>query len=511
MQAATDTDVLICGAGPTGLMLALRLARSGVRLRIVDAAAEPGTTSRALVVHARTLEFYRQIGLVEEFLRVAMPFDAINLWIRGSRVARAPFGRIGEGASRYPFAVVCTQDRHERFLIEQLERVGVRVERPTALVGFEQDADRVRIRLERGDGGKEECEARYLAGCDGIRSKVREGLGAGFPGGTYSHFFYVADVEARGPVMNGELHVAVDEADFMAIFPLNGGRTGRLIGIVHEEDEAVRQALTWDDVRGTAAEQLGVEVERINWFSTYRVHHRVAERFQQGRVFLLGDAAHVHSPAGGQGMNTGLGDAVNLAWKLADVVHGRARETLLDSYAPERIAFAERLVASTDRVFVLATSAGRLARLIRTRIVPLVVPIAFRLGFFRRLMFRAVSQTGIHYRACGLNAGSAGPVRGGDRLPWVELNGGTTRTDNFAELDGVCWQAHVYGKPGPGLPEACAKLDLPLRVFTWDPAMQRPGLVRDALYLVRPDGHVGWVDASGDPTRLTGFLAGVRV
>jgi 2-polyprenyl-6-methoxyphenol hydroxylase-like FAD-dependent oxidoreductase len=503
-----NADVLICGAGPTGLMLALRLARSGVRVRLVDAAAEPGTTSRALVVHARTLEFYRQMGLAEAFLGESLTFGAVNLWIRGRQVGHVALGPIGKGVSPFPYMVVCPQDRHERFLIEHLKEAGVEVERSTELLDFNQEPDRVRARLQTARG-EETCEAAYLAGCDGARSRVRKVLGTGFPGGTYTRAFYVVDVDARGPVMNDELHVALDEADFLAVFPLKGGRTARLIGTVSAEQESARESLRWEDVGREAAERFGIDVERVNWFSTYRVHHRVATHFRQGRAFLLGDAAHVHSPVGGQGMNTGIGDAVNLAWKLADVVQGRAQASLLDSYEPERIAFARRLVATTDRAFVAATGTGRLARLVRMRILPLVLPVLVRFRAVRRAMFRTVSQTAIHYRGSLLSAGAVGAVHGGDRLPWVELDGSAAAADNFAVLDGRRWQVHVYGEPGPGLAETCRTLDLPLHVFAWRTAMRKAGLTQDALYLVRPDGYVALVDAGTRPATIALYMEAV--
>src|SRR5207249_9237714 len=173
------------------------------------------------------------------------------------------------------------------------------------------------------------------------------------------------------------------------------------------------------DVSTRVIEWIRVDVERVNWFSTYRVHHRVAARFRRGRAFVLGDAAHIHSPVGGQGMNTGIGDAVNLAWKLAAVLHGRADEALLDSYEPERIAFARRLVATTDRAFTGVTSRGAIARLVRLDLVPLLIPPLFELATVRRFIFRTVSQTSVNYRGSSLSEGRAGAVHGGDRLPWV--------------------------------------------------------------------------------------------
>src|SRR5262249_3829770 len=194
---------------------------------------------------------------------------------------------------------------------------------------------------------------------------------------------------------------------------------------------------------------LKLTLAKVNWFSTYHVHHRVASRFREGRVFLLGDAAHVHSPVGGQGMNTGIGDAVNLAWKLAAVLTGAVRDDLLDVFELERVASARRLVAPTDRIFTLVTKQGTIARFVRTRLVPLISPWLFRLPGVRRFVFQTVSQIGINYRDSPLSEGSAGAVRGGDRLPWVETAPGQ---DNFDPLTSLAWQVHVYGEPLYGEP-----------------------------------------------------------
>jgi len=382
-----NTDVLIVGAGPTGLVLALWLTRLGVRVRIVDKTAEPGTTSRALAVQARTLELYRQVGLADAIVSGGRKMVAVNLWTAGKQVAHVVFGNMGADLSPFPYALIYPQDEHERLLIDRLAEAGVHVERQTELVSFEETAAGVRARLRPADGVANVCEAAYLAGCDGAHSAVREGLAIGFPGGTYNHLFYVADVDAQGMVMNGELHGALDTTDFLIVFPLKADGRARLIGTVRTDGERERDALSWDDVSHRVIEWMRIDVTRVNWFSTYRVHHRVADRFRQGRAFLLGDAAHIHSPVGGQGMNTGIGDAVNLAWKLAAVVRGRARQSLLDSYEPERIAFARRLVATTDQAFTGVTSDGAIARHIRLNVVPAVAPARLAVGAARGLKF----------------------------------------------------------------------------------------------------------------------------
>jgi len=450
-------------------------------------------------VQARTLELYQPLGLASTVIDRGVRVVAVNFWVGAARVARAIFGDGGVGLSPFPYAVIFPQDEHERLLIERLRQAGVTVERRVELLGFEDGGDGVRARLRSADG-TEAFEAAYLTGCDGASSTVRDGLAVGFPGGTYEHLFYVADVEARAPAMDGQLHGTLDEAEFLLVFPLKGERRARLIGIVRDEAERRRDGLSWDDVGQDVIARIGIAVERVNWFSTYHVHHRVADRFRKGRVFLLGDAAHIHSPVGGQGMNTGIGDAVNLAWKLAAVLHGRAAGSLLDSYEPERIAFARRLVATTDRAFTLVTSRGPIARYVRTKVVPVLVPLVFRARAARWLMFRTISQTGLSYRDSPLSVGRAGRVHGGDRLPWVEA------ADNFAPLSSLTWQVHVYGQATPEIGAACRQHRLALHVFPWQSAIRRTGLRRDAVYLVRPDGYVALADPDARASTLTRYL-----
>ncbi len=496
--------MLVVGAGPTGLILALWLKRLGVDVRIVDKTAQPGTTSRALVVHARTLELYRQLGLSDDMEKLGLPFSAINLWVRSKPVARVELGDFGRGLTPFPRMLIVPQDQHERLLIDHLARLGVAVERRTELVAFAERDERIVARTRAADGVETTREAAFLVGCDGAHSRVREGLGVGFPGGTYQRMFYVADVDLRGPVDNHELHLALDDADFFAVFPLKGEHAARVIGTIRHDAEAHRD-LTWDDVSSDARRRMGITVDHLNWFSTYRVHHRVVETFQVGGVFLAGDAAHIHSPVGGQGMNTGIGDASNLAWKLAAVLRGRAGAAILGSYQPERIAFARRLVATTDRAFTLVTRDGALARQVRLRLVPLAVPALLRGRGARRLMFRVLSQTQLNYRGGPVSDGRAGHVRGGDRLPWVASvdPGGS---DNFTPLASLDWQVRVYGEAPLPLQAAASANGLPVHVFPWTADAGRAGLARDAVYLVRPDGYVGLADREARAETLQRYL-----
>jgi 2-polyprenyl-6-methoxyphenol hydroxylase-like FAD-dependent oxidoreductase len=502
------SDVLIIGAGPTGLVLALWLTRLGVKVRLIDQTVEPGTTSRALAVQARTLELYRQLDLADTVVAQGHKIPAVNLWVKGERATRLPFETIGADLTPYAFLQIFPQDQHERLLIERLGALGVSVERRAELIGFKDEGERVTARIRGPDGKEETAEASYIAGCDGARSLVRETIGTGFPGGTYRQIFYVADIEASGPPLDGELHIDLDEADFLAVFPLAGKGRARLIGTVRGERADQPDKLQFEDVSGRAIDHLKVNIEKVNWFSTYRVHHRVTEHFRKGRAFLLGDAAHIHSPAGGQGMNTGIGDAINLAWKLAAVLAGTASDELLDSYEAERIGFARRLVATTDRVFSFATADGRIADILRTRVAPILIPKVIRFERAREFLFRTVSQIMLNYRGGPLSQGSAGHVHGGDRLPWVACDG----HDNFDTLAIMEWQVHVYGTASAELSRWCSSHGVALHAFEWHAQHETAGLARDALYLVRPDSYVAFADASASADALERYFSvrGIR-
>jgi 2-polyprenyl-6-methoxyphenol hydroxylase-like FAD-dependent oxidoreductase len=483
--------VLICGAGPTGLVLALWLAKRRVPFRIIDKAPHAGIASRALVVQARTLEFYRMLGVDKVIVDQARKVDQLRLWVRQRHVGTVLFNRAATGISAFPNFYVFPQDEHERVLEAELEKLGVHVERNTELVSFKEEHNGIDAQLKRTGGETSAGEistvrVAYLAGCDGSRSRVREIIGAAFPGGTYDPIYYVADIIASGPVINGGLNLALDEADFLAVFPMTGEGRVRLVGTI-DSDQPDRQ-FQWDDVSQDIIRRLQIETKTVNWFSTYRVHHRVASFFRKCRAVLFGDAAHVHIPVGGQGMYTGIGDANNLAWKLDAVLRRNTPETILDTYEQERIPFAKSLVNTTDRVFTFVNKRSALATAIRTRVVPLIVPRLFQSPAIRRAAFRLVSQTRIHYPKSDLTAGAAGHLHGGDRLPW--LNG----EDNYAPLTTLDWQLHCYGP----IPAWCRNIDV-------HPFAPGGPIQTGTLCLIRPDGYIGWIGNSEDQQGLIAY------
>ena len=524
-------QVLICGAGPTGLVLALWLAKRQVRFRIIDKAPRAGIASRALVIQARTLEFYRMLGIDQAIVAHTRKVDQLRLWVKQRQAGTVFFGREAIDISPFPHFYVFPQDEHEELLEQELDKLGVRIERNTELLAFEETAGGIDAHLRTVDGETTETatiRVAYLAGCDGSHSKVRETLGADFPGGTYDPTYYVADIVASGPVINNDLNLALDDADFLAVFPMRGEDRVRLVGTVAAGQTQPSQpqagqaqppqtsqphppqsqtpgdpapaTLKWEDVSRDILGRLQLEEKTVNWFSTYRVHHRVASFFQKGRAFLCGDAAHVHSPVGGQGMNTGIGDAINLAWKLDAVLQHDAPASLLDTYEKERRPFALSLVNTTDRVFTFINQRSRLATMIRTRLAPVIMPRLFRIAAIRRAAFRLVSQTRIHYRGSSLSAGAAGSLRGGDRLPWL------ARQDNYAALASLDWQIHCYGPPPAAVADWCGHTRLPLHIFA--PSDRIPA---GTVCLIRPDGHIGWIGRSAYREGLTAYAATWRL
>ena len=497
-----DSDVLVVGAGPTGLMLANQLARRGVRALIVDRHAGPSVQTRALGVQARTLEIYSHLGMVKRALELGKRATGANIWALGRRAARIPLGAIGLDISPYPFLLILGQDDNERLLGEVLRDQGMTVNWNTELVGLAQETDRVRATLRQPDGATREITAAWVAGCDGAHSAVRDLNNIAFQGAPYEHAFFVADTQAAGTMVPDELNVYLWREGFHLFFPMRGMDHWRVVGIVPPELRG-KKDLTFEDVIPSVREEAGsgLSFQKCSWFSTYRIHHRRAGRFRDRRCFLLGDAAHIHSPVGAQGMNTGLQDAYNLAWKLALVVSGRAGVALLDSYENERIPVARRLLSTTDRAFSLIVSDNWLAGLFRTRV--LVKVMAFAMGFdrVRKLAFRTISQTGIHYRESSLSESPAGwpeaAPRAGDRFPWLSfkfLPEGPAE-DLFGKLDDTRFNLIVIGQPAP--PNGVPGLGDLLRIHTvpGDPAndreLARAHIPRPSFYLLRPDGHVG--------------------
>jgi 2-polyprenyl-6-methoxyphenol hydroxylase-like FAD-dependent oxidoreductase len=510
------TEILIVGAGPTGLMLANQLARRGLRPLIIDRHPGPSLQTRALGVQARTLEIYAKLGLAERAIELGKRGNGAHLWSEGRQIGAVSLSDAGSRQTPYPYILVLGQDDNERIMGEKLREWGVDVQWNTELLALEQHPAHVVATLRQPNGDTQTVAANWVAGCDGARSSVRTLSGIDFPGAPYEHVFFVADVEATGSMAADEVNVYLWHAGFHLFFPMRGRDHWRIVGIVPPQlrDKAgLEFADVMPSVQGQAGASLSIRV--CSWFSTYRIHHRAAARFRDRRCFVLGDAAHVHSPVGAQGMNTGLQDAYNLAWKLALVIEGKADAVLLDSYEAERRPVAQRLLDTTDRGFRLVVSDSPFAGLFRTQILARIAAFAVNRRRVQRLAFRTVSQTGIHYRASPLSVAAAAlpqqAPQAGDRFPWMhlQLEAGGQIQDLFQALDDTRCNLLVFGHEPPLLPD----MDGLLRVHTIpvtacnEAEQARVHVPRSAFYLLRPDGHVGLCGHAVDAEVLRRYFA----
>ncbi|MBI3775262.1 MAG: FAD-dependent monooxygenase [Gammaproteobacteria bacterium] len=516
MKIPAHCDVLIIGAGPTGLMLACQLARRGIRATIIERNAGPALQSRALGVQARTLEIYAQLGIAARALELGERATGANIWVEGRFGARVPVNDIGRNLSPYPYLLILGQDDNERLLGDYLREHGGQVHWNTELTGLAQDADGVRATLKNSDGSVHDIRARWVAGCDGARSAVRSLNKIDFPGAPYEHVFFVADTSVTGPMRPGELNVYLWRNEFHLFFPMRGRDHWRVAGIVPVELRD-RADLKFADVVPAIRQQAGATLEfsECRWFSTYRIHHRRAEHFRAQRCFLLGDAAHIHSPVGAQGMNTGLQDAYNLAWKLALVIEGRADAALLDSYAAEREPVAEDLLRSTDRGFALVVSDHWISRVLRTRVMYRVIALAMHFERIRKHAFASISQIGIHYRRSALSAAAPdlpddGP-QAGDRFPWLHLKfaPGAAAEDIFARFDDTRFNLLAIGQPP--LTATPPELDSLLHTHVIpgpdnEQVLHGAGISSPSFYLLRPDGHIGIAGKHLDAAVLSRYL-----
>ncbi len=535
------TDVLIVGAGPTGLIMAIQLARQGIRFRIVDKEPERSDKSRALAVHARSLEILARMGLADELIRRGARTLQANLNVNGRFVTAVEFDDIGVEETPYPFILLVSQAQTERVLESHLNSLGAKVERPLRLTGFSQDGDGVHAQLA-GDGGTESLRASYLIGADGAHSAVRHGCNMVFAGEKYSNEFILADVDVEWNRASGQVHFFLGREGVLAFFPLPGERAFRLIS-TRSRDESGGGEPTLDEFDQRLRDHCRVEARLTNprWLSLFRLHHRGVDRYRQANAFVAGDAAHIHSPAGGQGMNTGMQDAWNLAWKLALVLANRAMPEMLDSYHEERHPVGQKLLRYTDQVFSTLISRNWLVSLLRTYLMPRIAPVATRSQKRRARLFRFVSQIGIRYRRSRLNR-EAGVFRSGpkpgQRTPDLTLQSrGGTPTSLHAHLDGNSYRLLVFRgiatqdtddkvsaaidtalhgyddlvaaisiSAGPRRNSQSATADTGL-IDADGTAHRRFGITESGLYLIRPDDHIAFRCQGINLSALQDYLA----
>jgi 2-polyprenyl-6-methoxyphenol hydroxylase-like FAD-dependent oxidoreductase len=410
-MTAPDLDVLIVGAGPTGLLLANELARHGVTPRIVDRAPEPATTSRALVVQPRTLEIFDDIGVAEQAFAAGTAASALTITFADKTVDIDFAGQLTgpQNYTAYPEPRTLSQHDTERILTDRLSQHGLKIERGVALTDLTQDGDTVTAFLRHADGSTESVRCRWLVGCDGAHSAVRKASGIPFSGDTYRDEFIMADAELDWKLPHGGLYGFPSPAGIFAAFSMPGTNRYRIFGNFPPGPDgagAEYSEPTHDEFQAMVDERVPFPATVVNefWVTRYRVHSRTVPRYREGRVFLVGDAAHVHSPAGAQGMNTGIQDAYNLGWKLAFVVRGLADESLVDSYDAERHPIGVQLLKTTDRLFSVFGGQNPLARLARGRVAPVLASRVLTRDWVRRRFIGMLAQLRLGYPDSPLNA-----------------------------------------------------------------------------------------------------------
>jgi 2-polyprenyl-6-methoxyphenol hydroxylase-like FAD-dependent oxidoreductase len=519
--------VLIAGAGPSGLMMAAQLLRYGIQPLIIDDKQGPTSHSKALAVQARSMEIYRQMGVIDKVLAEGKPSQGISFSFDGRQKASLSFNNIGNGQTPYPYIFVYQQSKNEHLLLDYLTYNCCPVYWDTTLTSLQREAAGVTAQLKNNEG-EYTIKCDWMIGADGAHSTVRKQIQAPFNGDTYPQFFYLADAKLDGDFLSGEkIQIYLSKNGFAGFFPMTDERTYRVISNMPAEFEQ-REDVVIDDVlpalEGITKNKL--MVEHTNWFTTYKLHHRMADKFRDQRCFLVGDAAHIHSPAGGQGMNTGLQDAYNLAWKLAGVINGNIKPDILDSYAAERMPVAKRLLNSTDKAFKIALSHKWLAQFFKKHILFRILKTVWNNKRISALFFKQVSQIGISYRESKINLHltKGTQVKAGDRIPYLKVY--DEKKENETDLHEWC------GKPGftliilgkieemylftlakwitnkyPGilnffyLPPSGKNVDV-FDAFEADPHKQK-------VIIVRPDMYIGYMNDVVDIGMMDNYLQNI--
>jgi 2-polyprenyl-6-methoxyphenol hydroxylase-like FAD-dependent oxidoreductase len=519
MTSSTQTDVIVVGAGPTGLSLACQLIRYGVDFVVVEKNEAITPFSKALGVHARTLEIYEQIDLAKPAVERGTIAGKVRLLEGGKIVGEVDLSNMGEGLSAYPFLLVLEQSENERLLYDYVQRHLRDVDWQSELESFSQNESGIVAQVKTSNGETKSIAAKYLVGCDGPRSVVRHGLGLSFEGSTFARTFYVADVRIDWKFSHDALHVCIAEHGVVAFFPMPGENRWRIVGGFPEGHDKDPSEILYEEIEARIKSEAEIELDitRVDWFSTYKIHTRHVEKFSSGRCFLAGDAAHIHTPAGGQGMNTGIQDAYNLAWKLALVLKGTATPRLLDSYNEERLPNAKRLLQTTDRMFNIAAGTDWLVNVIRTTIFPPMAKFILSLDAVKKRFFPLISQIGISYRDSSLSSHATGAehfeVKAGDRLPYFLLEGKSI----FDKLRAPRFHLLVFSD-GPATANTELQEEIDARypnlvdyyAVPLNPTVAEIfGSSKPFQLLLRPDNYIAYISADTSPGLAQNYLAGL--
>jgi 2-polyprenyl-6-methoxyphenol hydroxylase-like FAD-dependent oxidoreductase len=494
------TDVLIVGAGPVGLMAANQLARFGIDFVIIDSKAAPTLESRAMAVSPRSMELYDQLNLAQTILEDTSDIQGLYIYNNGHQKANIDFTNAGYGISDFPRIMYgYEQFKNEKLLYHNLTHHGHGVMWNTEYIEH-QDINSGLIVITKSvtTSQKETIHAKYIIGCDGGRSSLRHNGDFSFDGGEYENKFFVADVKIKWDERNlfGINKVIVEPSNdhFDFFFPLKEENSYRAMGSLPTKFNN-KQELTQLEVLETIknSTSLKLVITEVNWHSTYRIHHRYVNHFSSGRVYLAGDAAHLHSPVGGQGMNIGLQDVHNLTWKLAMVIKGTAKPKLLETYNSERIGIAKMVVNTTDKAFQYITSKNFVVSFVRQKLLFSFMNWALKYNQTQKLFFNKLTQIGNSYSKSDLSASDTNQVlkfKAGDRLPWVNSGFLGTLSDPIFHLI-------VIGKSELTRDDIASyeyEFPFPIKIIhTTKNDWLKYGVTQNLFILVRPDHHIAYL------------------
>lgn len=497
-------DVIIIGAGPTGLMAAIQLARYNVNFLIIDGKDGPTLQSRAIVMTARSMEIYQQLGISDEAISEGRFITDMAIYIKGKSKAEAHIGEFGKGKTDFSYMLAFEQSKNEALLEKKLRSLGQQVNWNTALISIKKNENIFEIIARGKDQVEQALTATYIIGCDGAKSLVRHSFNFSFKGGTYEDHFYVADAVLKWDKAPNTLILCPSRNNFCGFFPMGGSNSHRIIGTIPGALNG-KADLVFADIENSIKEtaRFPLSIDKVNWFSIYKLHHRSVQQFNDGNCFLAGDAAHIHSPAGGQGMNTGLQDAYNLSWKLALIIKGIAHEKLLTTYNEERLPFAKWLLRFTDRAFSVMTSSNLFVAWFRNTVIPLFVRFFLGKAAVRSVMFDTVSQLRWSYKDCSLSKNHSSQklkFTAGDRLPYLVLPGSGKSIYTLLTARGFHLLCIGNTIKITVTNEMVTPIELPIEA--WIPI----GVTAPIYILVRPDNYIGIIADELDEQLLKQYL-----
>jgi 2-polyprenyl-6-methoxyphenol hydroxylase-like FAD-dependent oxidoreductase len=514
MNTKINTDVIIVGAGPTGLSLACQLVRYGIDFVIIEKNVGVTRYSKAIGVQARTLEIYEQLGLAQQTLDRGQIAGKIRILTDGKVRGGIDLTAMGKGLSPYPYLFILDQSKNEQLLYEYLQSHQKEVQWKTELEHFAQDEMGVTAQVKTADGISKSIAAKYLVGCDGAKSPVRQTLGLTFEGSTLERLFYVADVQLDWAFSHDAGYGCLSRASETLFFPMAGENCYRIIGTFPEGFDKKEGEILFAEIEQRIKEdtELALNITNVNWFSVYKVHTRAVNKFSVGRCFVAGDAAHIHSPAGGQGMNTGIQDAYNLAWKIAFVIKGYAREKLLETYNEERLPNAQKLLETTDRAFNVMVGSNWFFGFTRMTIFPLVAKYAIGRDLVGKNIFSMMSQIRINYRKATLSKHDGDmdfKVKAGDRMPYFLIDGKSI----YDKLRAPKFHLLVFSAGEHGGRDLQRELGnesgdlIDFQVISLNPHVSEIfGTNQPFQLLLRPDNYIGFISTGLSLADLKAYL-----